>query len=206
MAPSVQCSHFLAMDEQHSRSQRKFGAAPYCTATFMNAQGLIFLMHSVDQSAVDKTAVLTKAGTQAKSKAKVAHCEGMQAVVDYFGPTDTSLRHFCTDQSTDGSSDAETYFRPTWTDFHMNYDIWHKVKEFDQLWKTFCCKRERARGIYSILIIIITICFCFFFCLHWFRPICAQRVAIPLRERPLAFTLLQGPLRILLRRVLCQNC
>jgi hypothetical protein len=138
------------MDEQHSRSQRKFGSAPYCTATFLNAQGLIFLMHSVDQGDVDISNVVTKAGSPAKSKAKVAHCEGMQQVVELFsdGP---SLRHFCTDQSSDGQSDAEKYFRPAWNDFHMNFDIWHKVKEFDGLWKAFCSKREYSRGMFCLI-------------------------------------------------------
>jgi hypothetical protein len=134
------------MDEQHSRSQRKFGAAPFSTATFLNDMGMIFLMHSVDQNAADVTKVKTKQGTTAKSKAKISHCEGMEAIVDIFGDSGTALRHFCTDQSTDGASDAETYFRETWPGFHMNFDIWHKVKEFEQLWKTFCLKRDHARG------------------------------------------------------------
>jgi hypothetical protein len=142
------------MDEQHSRSQRKFGAAPYCTATFINAQGQIFLMHSVDQSAVDVSEVVTKAGTAAKSKAKVAHCEGMKKVVDCFGDTDTSLRHFCTDQSSDGASDAETYFRPVWKEFQTNYDIWHKVKDFDCFWKSFCKQREVARGMFRCIFFV----------------------------------------------------
>lgn len=134
------------MDEQHSRSQRKFGSAPYCTATFLNASHLIFQMVSVDQDAVDKSNVMTKAGAPAKSKAKVAHCLGMQRLVEYFGPW-AKLRHFCVDQSSDGASDSESYFRPTWPDFRISYDIWHKLKEFDHLWKTFACKRECARGM-----------------------------------------------------------
>lgn len=64
------------MDEQHSRSQRKFGSAPYCTATFINSKGLICLMKHVDDEAVENTTVKTKAGVNAKSKAKIAHCEG----------------------------------------------------------------------------------------------------------------------------------
>lgn len=135
------------MDEQHSRSQRKFGHAPYCTATFINQHHLIFQMVSVDDEAVKKSTVKTKAGAAAKSKAKVSHCSGMEAVAAYFGPKDTKLRHFCTDQSSDGASDAEVYFRPQWPDFHCNYDIWHKLKDFDYLWKTFATKRVCARGV-----------------------------------------------------------
>lgn len=134
------------MDEQHSRSQRKFGSAPYCTATFLNKDSLVFQMVNVDQDAVESSSVTTKAGTAAKSKAKVSHCLAMQGVVDYFQGTETSLRHFCTDQSSDGCSDGELYFRSVWPDYHSNYDIWHKVKEFDQLWKAYCCEREYPRG------------------------------------------------------------
>jgi hypothetical protein len=45
--------------------------------------------------------VLTKAGTAAKSKAKVAHCEGMAALVKIFETSEATLRHFCSDQATD---------------------------------------------------------------------------------------------------------
>lgn len=134
------------MDEQHSRSQRKFGSAPYCTATFLNESSLIFQMVSVDEDAVNTSAITTKAGDPAKSKAKVAHCLGMRGIVDYFQATNTNLRHFCTDQSSDGGSDGETYFRDVWPDYHCSYDVWHKIKEFDALWKSFCSERERARG------------------------------------------------------------
>lgn len=140
-------SHVVAMDEQHSRSQRKFGAAPYCTASFLNTDGLICLMHSVDEEAVKKTTVLTKAGTAAKSKAKVAHCEGMAALVKIFETSEATVRHFCSDQATDACSDADLYFRKPWPTFRHNFDIWHKVKEFDALWKTFCLRRLYARGV-----------------------------------------------------------
>ena len=113
------------MDEQHSRSQRKFGAAPYCTASFLNQDSLICLMVNVDDDAVEKSTVLTKAGKAAKSKAKVAHCEGMAALVKVFKGTESSLRHFCCDQSSDGLSDAEAHFRSVWKGFRVNFDIWH---------------------------------------------------------------------------------
>ena len=119
------------MDEQHSRLQRKFGAAPYCTASFLNKDSLICLMVNVDDVAVKKSTVLTKAGQAAKSKAKVAHCEGMAVLVELFKTTDSTLRHFCCDQSSDGLSDAESYFRTIWRNYRVNFDIWHKVKEFD---------------------------------------------------------------------------
>jgi hypothetical protein len=134
------------MDEQHSRSQRKFGSAPYCTATFLNNKSLIFEMVSVDEDIVKSSNVTTKAGDPAKSKAKVAHCLGMKGIVDYFGSTETDLRHFCTDQSSDGTSDSEAYFRSVWPDYYCSYDVWHKVKEFDALWKSFCSVRVRAYG------------------------------------------------------------
>jgi hypothetical protein len=136
------------MDEQHSRSQRKFGSAPYCTATFLNKDSLIFQMVSVDDDIVKSSTVTTKAGEPAKSKAKVAHCLGMKGIVDYFQRR-SQLRHFCIDQSSDGASDAETYFRPAWPDFFCSYDVWHKIKEFDGLWKAFCSERERPRGSYD---------------------------------------------------------
>src|SRR5882672_8215703 len=134
------------MDEQHSRSQRKFGSAPYCTATFLNEKSLIFQMISVDEDIVKNSTVKTKAGEPAKSKAKVAHCLGMKGIVDYFQGTKSSLRHFCTDQSSDGGSDAELYFGSVWPDYNMSYDVWHKIKEFDALWNTFCSQREYPRG------------------------------------------------------------
>lgn len=136
------------MDEQHSRSQRKFGAAPYCTCTFLNEDSLICMMISVDDNAVEKSKVKTKAGEPAKSKAKVSHCEGMKAIVDAFKKSDSTLEHFCTDQSSDGSADAEQYFRSVWKNYKPSYDIWHKVKEFDGLWKTLCTKRECLRGVF----------------------------------------------------------
>ena len=41
------------MDEQHSRSQRSFGSAPYCTATILNSRhNQIFVMVNVDDDAV----------------------------------------------------------------------------------------------------------------------------------------------------------
>lgn len=135
------------MDEQHSRSQRKFGCAPFCTCTFINSEGLICNMLSVDEDAAANTTVMTKAGTVAKSKAKISHCEGMKQIVELFKDTSSSLTHFCTDQSTDGASDAESYFRSVWPDFRTNYDVWHKVKEFDMLWKSFCHKRLVKRGM-----------------------------------------------------------
>lgn len=138
----------IAMDEQHSRSQRKFGAAPYCTASFLNKDGLICHMVSVDDDAVAASSVLTKAGKAAKSKAKVAHCEGMAEIARAFKDSGCSLRHFCSDQATDACSDAESYFRPVWKDFRHNFDIWHKVKEFDSLWKTFCLRRLYPRGVF----------------------------------------------------------
>ena len=144
------------MDEQHSRSQRKFGCAPYCTATFLNEKGLIFQMLSVDDDAVKASAVTTKAGEPAKSKAKVAHCLGMKAIVDYFRRTNSKLRHFCTDQSSDGGSDGEAYFRDVWPDYHCSYDVWHKIKEFDGAWKAFCSERECARGKNSFVHVIIS--------------------------------------------------
>lgn len=136
------------MDEQHSRSQRKFGAAPYCTASFLNKDSLICLMVNVNDEAVKNSTVLTKAGKAAKSKAKVAHCEGMATIVKIFKDTESNLRHFCCDQSSDGLSDAETYFRGVWNEFRVNFDIWHKVKEFDALWKTFCLRRLCPRGMF----------------------------------------------------------
>lgn len=136
------------MDEQHSRSQRKFGCAPFCTATFLNEDSLVFQMVSVDDGCVKPSGVTTKAGEPAKSKAKVSHCLGMRGIVDYFRDTGTNLRHFCTDQSSDGASDAEIYLRPVWPDFYCNFDIWHKIKEFDGLWQTFCTARECPRGAF----------------------------------------------------------
>lgn len=136
------------MDEQHSRSQRKFGCAPYCTATFINDENLVFYMHSIDDEGVTRSNVMTKAGAAAKSKAKVAHCEAMKSIVAIFEDSGCSLRYFVTDQSTDGSGDAESYFRPVWEKFIMNFDIWHKVKEFDAIFKTIACERVYARGTY----------------------------------------------------------
>lgn len=147
------------MDEQHSRSQRKFGCAPYCTATFLNNKSLIFQMISVDENIVKSSNVTTKAGEPAKSKAKVAHCLGMKGIVEYFEDTDSKLRHFCTDQSSDGGSDGELYFRDVWPDYHCSYDVWHKIKEFDGLWKSFCTKRVVSRGI--VLYCLIYFCFDF---------------------------------------------
>lgn len=139
------------MDEQHSRSQRKFGAAPFCTCTFINSKSLICNMISIDDEAASKTPVLTKAGLVAKSKAKISHCQGMEQIVQQFKDTNSKLTHFCTDQSADGASDAENYFRVVWPEYKANYDIWHKVKEFDGLWKTFCSKRTVARGNLSLI-------------------------------------------------------
>ena len=142
------------MDEQHSRSQRKFGCAPYCTATFLNEKSLIFQMLSVDDDAVKTSGVTTKAGDPAKSKAKVAHCLGMKTIVDHFQHAGPKLRYFCTDQSSDGGSDGGAYFRAVWPDYHCSYDVWHKIKEFDGLWKAFCSERECARGKYSLFFLI----------------------------------------------------
>jgi hypothetical protein len=64
-------------------------------------------MKNVDDEDVKKTTVLTKAGKSAKSKAKVAHCEGMAAIVKIFKTSKSTLRHFCSDQSSDACSDAE---------------------------------------------------------------------------------------------------
>jgi hypothetical protein len=134
------------MDEQHSRSQRSFGCAPYCTSTFLNQNSLICEMTSVDDEAVTNTTILTKAGTPAKSKAKISHCLGMQAIVEAFGGSNARLVHFCADQSSDGMSDADIYLRSQW-DFRQCFDIWHKVKDFNNLWKTFCTRRLCPRGI-----------------------------------------------------------
>lgn len=133
------------MDEQHSRSQRAFGTAPFCTATFINDSHLICEMNNVDVEGVSQTTVKTKAGTVAKSKAKVAHVDGMKAIVEAFKDHDIQLLHFCSDQSSDGIADAEVYLKPHWN-FRPCYDIWHKVKEFPSLWKTFCSRRECLRG------------------------------------------------------------
>lgn len=145
-------SHFVAMDEQHSRSQRKFGAAPYCTTTFLNDTHLICQMNHVDVEQASKSDVTTKAGTLAKSKAKISHVEGMKAIVAAFKDSETQLQHFCTDQSADGMADAEVHFRPHW-DFRPCYDIWHKVKEFQSLWKSFCMRRSCPRGMCFISIL-----------------------------------------------------
>lgn len=145
------------MDEQHSRSQRKFGSAPFCTATFLNKNSLIFQMISVDEEIVKNSAVNTKSGEPAKSKAKVAHCLGMKGIIEYFQHTNSELRHFCTDQSSDGGSDGEVYFRDVWPDFQCSYDVWHKVKEFDGLWKAFCSERVRPRGRLSYFILVFSI-------------------------------------------------
>ena len=63
--------------------------------------------------------------------------------------SECSLVHFCADQSSDGMTDADLYLRPHW-DFRACYEIWHKVKEFSGLWKTYCTKRTCPRGM-SIL-------------------------------------------------------
>lgn len=139
------------MDEQHSRSQRKFGCAPFCTATFLNASSLICEMTNVNNEAAAKTDVKTKAGTKAKSKAKIAHVDGMKAIVAAFKDSDCSLLHFCADQSSDGMADAEVHFRPHW-EFRACYDIWHKVKDFAADWKTFCSKRSCPRGMFIICV------------------------------------------------------
>jgi hypothetical protein len=107
-------------------------------------------MTNVDNDAATKTNITTKAGTIAKSKAKIAHVEGMKAIADAFKDTECSLLHFCADQSSDGMADADLYLRPHWTNFRACFDIWHKVKEFAGLWKTFCSKRSCPRGL-SIL-------------------------------------------------------
>lgn len=189
------------MDEQHSRSQRKFGA-PYCTASFLNQHSLICLMVNVDDNAVKNTTVLTKAGKAAKSKAKVAHCEGMAKLVTIFKDSESSLRHFCCDQSSDGLSDAETHFRKVWEGFRVNFDIWHKTKEFDSLWKTFCSRRVCPRGVSSCFIFLsflssravihfhLSICFSISFP----RRLCTQRAAIPLLNWASSCLSLQGSL------------
>lgn len=150
---SIYFAYLIAMDEQHSRSQRKFGAAPFCTSTFLNSDHLICEMNHVDDESAAKTDVTTKAGTVAKSKAKISHVQGMKSIVEAFKDSETRLLHFCTDQSADGMADAELYFRPHW-DFRPCYDIWHKVKEFSGLWKTFCTKRTCPRGMSEV-------CFCY---------------------------------------------
>jgi hypothetical protein len=104
------------------------------------------------------TDVKTKAGTVAKSKAKISHCDGMQAIVAEFGDSKVRLLHFCTDQSSDGIADAELYFRVVWESFRPCYDIWHKVKEFTGLWKTFCSRRICPRGMLINLVNSIASC------------------------------------------------
>lgn len=137
------------MDEQHSRSQRSFGAAPYCTCTIMNEESMIFVMTNIDDVALSLSTVLTKAGKPVKSKAKAAHCAAMQEVVDIFEDSETSLQHFVVDQSADGAADAEAYFKPVWKDYVTSYDLWHKVKQFDPLLKAHCCQREVKRGAFK---------------------------------------------------------
>jgi hypothetical protein len=118
-------------------------------------------MTSVDDDAVANTTILTKAGTPAKSKAKISHSLGMQAIAEALGGSNARLVHFCADQSSDGLSDADIYLRPQW-DFRPCFDIWHKVKDFNKLWKTFCTRRLCQRGIpFSRLLFSVYVLFYF---------------------------------------------
>lgn len=74
-------------DEQYSRSQRyaslpcsliltcrfTYGAAPFATCTMMDDKGEILNLSHVDKHSMEVSSLLTKAGTKAKSKGKVAH-------------------------------------------------------------------------------------------------------------------------------------
>lgn len=83
-------------------------------------------------------------GTKCKSKAKVAHINAFQYLVDNYGGS--TLRNLVSDQSADGAADAEKILRPKWPNYIMNYDLWHKVYPFVPLWKKWVYTRTKARG------------------------------------------------------------
>lgn len=149
-----------SFDEQHSRPQRfVYGAAPFATCTLMNQDQLVFHMSHVDKEEMSHTKTTTKAGTQCKSKAKVAHMNAFNFLKTNLT---ANLKHLCADQSADGSSDAERMLRKHWyglwvkplystclscrPDFIMSYDLWHKTYPFTKHWKQFAVSRTKLRG------------------------------------------------------------
>lgn len=59
-----------------------YGAAPYATCTLMDINGEIIYMAHVDDKALAATTLVTKGGTQVKSKGKVAHCKAFEYLRD----------------------------------------------------------------------------------------------------------------------------
>jgi hypothetical protein len=60
-----------------------YGAAPYATCTVMNENGEILNLSHVDKEVLASSTLLTKAGTKAKSKGKVAHYDSFVYLRDH---------------------------------------------------------------------------------------------------------------------------
>lgn len=134
----------LAFDEQHSRPQRfTYGAAPFSTCTLMNGEGVIIRMDHVDEKATETTKHTTKAGTQCKSKAKIAHLASFEYIRDHVGMKKNrpKLRYLTCDQASDGRADAEKILRAKFPEYEQCFDLWHKVYPMTKAWKTFVSER-----------------------------------------------------------------
>jgi hypothetical protein len=109
---NTKSSFDCSFDEQHSRPQRfTYGAAPYATCTLMNGNQEVFHLSHVDKVLLQSSTILTKVGTKVKSKAKIAHINAFNFLVENL---ESNLQHLCCDQSADGHSDAELVLRNNW--------------------------------------------------------------------------------------------
>jgi hypothetical protein len=113
----------------------------------MTGDGVIIRLDHVDEKGKDETEHKTKAGTQCKSKAKIAHLASFEYLRDNVGTDDHQprLRYLTCDQASDGRADAEDILREKFPDYEQCFDLWHKVYPMTKAWKTFVSTRNSKK-------------------------------------------------------------
>lgn len=127
----------IAVDEQHSRSQRAGKRAPYCSAAFINeANGKIITLSHASKAEADKLKV--------KDLAKASRLLGLSTVAREINKIDMLVFDGCTSAQKDVNERVQCDRRHAGV--KLNKDLWHKAKSLGKDWKKLI-NTKASRGV-----------------------------------------------------------
>lgn len=129
----------IAVDEQHSRSQRAGKRAPYCSAVFVSEDSgkIVHLSHASKQEAI---------ALEVKDLAKAARVNGLKTIGRRLQKLDMVVVDGCAAAEKDLNEHIRSIARHAKVRF--NKDLWHKAKSIGKKWKILLDKRA-SRGVFK---------------------------------------------------------
>ncbi len=137
LADGIEKGPVIAVDEQHSRSQRAGKRAPFCSAAFINeASGKIMTLMHASKDEAERYKV--------KDLAKASRLMGLESIAHDLNKIDMLVFDGCTSAQKDVKEWIHSERRHA--EVKLNKDLWHKAKSLGKAWNKLISKRA-SRGV-----------------------------------------------------------